>query len=116
MVMPMANHVILPWPPKELSPNSRKHRLHTTKFRKGYKTACWAVAKEAKPDRTKTHLDITFSPPDGRRRDLDNMLGSIKYGLDGLALALGVDDSDWTLTIRKGAKVKGGAVYIELKD
>ena len=92
---------VLPWPPKELSPNSRTDRRKTTDLRKSYKEACWAAAKEAKLSPA-THLHITFHPPEGRKRDLDNMLGAIKYGLDGVALAMGMDDSEWSLTIVKG--------------
>lgn len=110
----MDNTVTLPWPDKKLHPNSRTDRRHTTGIRKRYKQACWALCKAAKPDYTLTHLDITFHPPDGRRRDLDGMLGAIKYGLDGVALALGVDDYPWELTIRRGEKdpAKNGFVLI----
>lgn len=92
--------LILPWPPKALSANSRKQHRYTTSERKAYKNDCWIATKEAKF--RATHLDITFHPPCGRRRDLDNMLSSIKYGLDGVACAMGVDDSVFTFTIRKG--------------
>jgi len=94
--------VELPWPPPCLSPNSRKDRRGTTRTRKNYKGTWWAIAKAAKFQPT-DHLVITFHPPDKRARDMDNMLGAIKYGLDGLALAAGQDDSEWSLTIRKGA-------------
>ena len=60
------------------------------------------------------HLRITFHPPDNRRRDLDGMLSAIKSGLDGLSDALGVDDSKWALTIRKGEKRQGGDVMVEV--
>lgn len=41
------------------------------------------------------------------------MLSGIKYGLDGLALAMGVDDSDWSLTIIKGSPDRpNGSVVI----
>lgn len=90
----------LPWPPKSLSPNSRKDRRHSTADRKAYKKACWALAKEAKLKGT--HLTLTFHPPCGRRRDLDNMLSHCKYAIDGIALAMGVDDSEFSYTIHKG--------------
>ncbi len=61
------------------------------------------------------HLDITFYPPDRRKRDLDNMLGAIKYGLDGIAKASGVDDYGWSLTISRGVPVDGGEVHIQFK-
>ena len=100
----------IPWPHKHLSPNSRKDRRATTDIRKRYKQTCWALAKEAKFKAT--HLDITFHPPDGRKRDLDNMLSSCKYGLDGIAKAMGIDDAEFSYTIRKGAPHKPGGVIV----
>ena len=92
----------LPWPPKELGGNSRSDRRHTTAKRKAYKLQCWAIARQEMPQ-TSAHIEITFHPPDARRRDIDNMLRGIKYGLDGVALALGVDDAEWdTVTLRRG--------------
>lgn len=107
---------ILPWPPKELSPNSRKDRRGTTSIRKQYKNDCWVAAKEAKL-RPSQHLHIVFHPPKGGRRDLDNMLGAIKYGLDGVALAMGMDDSEWSLTIVKGEPIRPhGEVHISTDE
>jgi crossover junction endodeoxyribonuclease RusA len=103
--------VTLPWPPKALSANSRKDRRYSTAERKQYKQDCWVLTKEAKF--RAFHLDITFHPPDGRRRDLDNMLAGIKYGLDGVAAAMGIDDSFFEFTIRKGEPVRPhGAIVI----
>ena len=114
----MGDNITLPWPDKALSPNSRKDRRYTGDIRQSYRKACWALCNAAKLDRSLTHLNITFHPPDGRKRDLDNMLGAIKYGLDGMALALGVDDYDWSMTIRRGEKdaAKLGRVVIALSD
>ncbi|MGB7241677.1 MAG: hypothetical protein WBC93_06290 [Sulfitobacter sp.] len=108
--------IALPWPPRELSANSRKDRRHTTGKRAGYKQECWAATKalnaKISPD---AHLEITFYPPDNRRRDLDNMLSSIKYGLDGVALAANVDDYGWSMSIERGPKKKGGGVLVHVK-
>ncbi|MDZ7904935.1 MAG: hypothetical protein U5N55_03555 [Cypionkella sp.] len=43
---------------------------------------------------------------------MDNMLASIKSGLDGVAEGVGANDADWSLTIRKGEPTPGGAVVI----
>jgi crossover junction endodeoxyribonuclease RusA len=59
------------------------------------------------------HLTLTFYAPTKRAFDLDNALARIKSGLDGLADVLGVDDSRWSLTIRKGDTV-GGFVRVEV--
>lgn len=108
--------VTLPWPPKNLSPNARVHHMVLAKAKKAYKEACmWqAKADGIKPmTRDALHLTITFVPPDRRHRDLDNMLSSIKAGLDGLRDVLGVDDSRWSLTIRKADAV-AGMVLVEV--
>lgn len=92
----------LPWPDSALSPNARVH---------------WAVSARAKSAARKwagmaTLADIplqarqaiaqgdglilmrvTFYPPDKRRRDDDNAVAGFKAARDGIADALGVDDS-----------------------
>lgn len=74
-----------------------------------------AKADGIKPMTGALHLTITFAPPDRQRRDLDNMLASIKAGLDGLSQVLEVDDSRWSLTIRK-AETIGGFVRVEVTN
>jgi len=87
--------LILPWPPMALSPNARTHWRKKAPIAKAYKHACWALTKEAGlivPDAPKLALWLAFYPPDRRHRDDDNVIASFKYGRDGLALALGIDD------------------------
>jgi crossover junction endodeoxyribonuclease RusA len=73
-------------------------------YQAGFRTVAWPRA----------HLVVTFCPPDERKRDLDNMLAAIKSGLDGIADAIGMDDSRWEITMRRGAcKRPDGAVLIE---
>lgn len=62
------------------------------------------------------HIDIEFCPPDNRARDLDNMLAASKALLDGVADATGIDDSLWSLSIRRGEKRKGGAVIVVISS
>lgn len=109
---------ILGWPPKELSPNARVH--WKTKWRAGkqYKLACWAEAKKAGlvvdwdgP----ISIGITFVPPSRRHHDLDNCIASIKAGLDGLALALRVNDSRFVMEpAPKLAAGIGGFVIVRI--
>ncbi len=117
-VRAMNNIVSLPWPHPCLSPNSTKDRRGKTGIRRRYIQSCWALTLGACINRDLTHLDITFHPPDKRRRDLDNMLASIKYGLDGVAKALGVDDYEWSMSIRRGDPdpAKNGYVIIRFMD
>ena len=108
----------LPWPPKALSPNSRKAHRYSTKERQRYKSAASAAALEAGFRDLKfetVHLRITFNAPDARRRDLDNMLAHIKSGIDGISQAIGIDDSRFEYTIRRGEYDRpNGSVDIEI--
>lgn len=94
--------VELPWPAKELSPNARQHWAAAARAKKAYRARCRALGLAAglglvpaSAERLAVHLD--FFPPDKRARDWDNMIASMKAGLDGLADAMGVDDSRWRL-------------------
>lgn len=110
--------IILPWPPKELNPNSRVHWLKLAHHKKSYREVCaWNAmdqgARQIKAD--SLHLTLEFVPPSRRPFDLDNALAQMKSGLDGLADVLGVDDSNWSLTIRKApAGEIGGMVNVTI--
>lgn len=102
--------VTLPWPSKDLSPNARGHWAKVSTAKRIYREACANVARSqglTKIEAKALHLDITFYPPSKRRYDLDNLLASIKSGLDGLCDVVGVDDSTWSLTLRKEKQVGG---------
>jgi len=106
----MTNTVRLPWPPKELSPNAKLHWAKKAKFTKSYRHTAWALSLEAKLRASKEGLiemDITFYPPDKRHRDYDNMVASIKAGLDGLADALQVNDRQFRPTFKFSDEIKG---------
>lgn len=106
----------LPWPPKELSPNTRQHWSKLSAAKKSYRAACGWCAKEQGAKRIepgKLHLTITFVPPNRRAHDLDNLLARMKSGLDGLSDVLEVDDKHWSLTISKADEI-GGFVRVEV--
>lgn len=111
--------ITLPWPPKQLSPNARIHWATRARHAKGYKTACYAITKSAglpPPYHTgKIALRLDFYAPTRRRRDLDNLLASMKAGIDGVAWALGVDDSRFTFSIALADEV-GGFVKMHIGD
>ena len=111
--------VTVPWPPKQLSPNARVHWAIRSRNAKRYRQLCYLAAQRAgaRPAQTEpetVQVCITFHPPDRRRRDWDNLLASIKHGLDGLAQALGVDDRIFRPRLEVGEPVKGGAVQLEI--
>lgn len=91
------NEVTLPWPPKTLSPNARVHWRTHAKAKKDYREACAWACKAAKltapEDGGYIHLWIDCYPPDKRRRDDDNIIAAFKAGRDGIADALGIDDT-----------------------
>lgn len=93
--------VTLPWPDKRLSPNARMHWAALAKVKQeARQNAHWAVLADVPANYReqvvegdgKIPLEITFYPPDNRRRDDDNMVASFKAYRDGLADGLFVDD------------------------
>ena len=110
--------VVLPWPSPALSPNARTHWRRRAEAVRRYRAACgWAATAAGlrKIEADRLAVTVTFCPPDSRRRDTDNMLAAIKSGLDGLADVLGVDDSNWSLTLRRAASTPGGAVHVTIE-
>lgn len=109
----------LPWPPKELNPNARVHWSKKSRAAKSYRTACHLLCRQAgiKPPEGRALLSLEFIPPDKRRRDDDNCLASFKAGRDGIAGALGIDDSNFVTLLQISAEtIKGGAVRVRISD
>ena len=107
--------VTLPWPPRELSPNARGHWGAKARAAKKYRAACWALAKEAQlvAPEGPIHVWLDFIPPSRRHHDVDNCVASMKSGLDGLADALGVNDSRFVIHPMLRDEV-GGMVRVRL--
>jgi crossover junction endodeoxyribonuclease RusA len=108
--------IVLPWPPKELSPNARVHFRAKAAAVKAYReTAYWlAKAKPLAMPEGSIALRFDFHPPDKRRRDLDNMLASIKAGVDGIADAHEVDDQRFGFWLSREAPCKGGKIVVSV--
>ncbi len=116
----MSEHqVTLPWPPKELNPNQSQkiHWAKKNRIAQDYKAACWWACRAANFEAPKTDgrifVWIDFYPPDRRRRDEDNAIAAMKHGLDGVAKAIGVDDSRFKLQPHFHDQI-GGMVKIRL--
>jgi crossover junction endodeoxyribonuclease RusA len=92
--------LVLPWPPKELSPNARVHwSVRSKKAKACREIAYWetkrlmaAGAWQNLPAEGKIELHLDFYPPNRRPRDDDNLVASFKAFRDGIADALGIDD------------------------
>lgn len=111
----------LPWPPKECNPNSRAHWAKAAKAKASYRDACFFETRRqigsSLPAREGYSLWITFYAPDRRRRDDDNVLASFKSGRDGIASALGVDDSKFRqLPYLHTETRKGGLVKVVITE
>jgi len=116
--------VTLPWPDRILSPNARPHwrrkagavklarseaALSTLAAAGGIHAVRARLAGDAP-----IPITITFTPPDARRRDRDNMQASMKHALDGIAEALRVDDCRFVPTYALSAPVAPGGVVVAI--
>lgn len=68
------------------------------------------ISKDAK-----VRVELVFHPPLlKRRRDLQNLIGASKYAVDGIADAIGIDDSEFKLSFDWGEPVEGGATVVTI--
>lgn len=120
--------VVLPWPSRVLSPNSRTHWAQRSRQAKAYRWACMVQGKKVVNQEERTlkalrehvaagghlHLFLDFHPPNRARRDDDNVIAAFKSGRDGLADALGIDDEHFRIhpVLRREHPVKRGGVNV----
>lgn len=116
--------IILPWPHKNLTPNA-KRRLHWSKYQPHTKrarndayllTKGWLAGHpdvRIDPDKPLA-LRVSFFPPDRRRRDRDNVEGSMKAYFDGIAWALGIDDNLFRISYDHRGPGIPGRVEVEI--
>jgi len=92
--------ISLPYlPPKEFSPNSRVHWAQRYRAGQKVKDDVMALVLEQgwQGDALeKANVKITWTFPDKRRRDLDNLLSATKPCLDSLVLAGVIQDDSMT--------------------
>lgn len=112
----MTNTIVLPWPPKACSPNSRVHHMKLAKAKAMYKEMCFLMAKEQKLQALVGSLviSIDFYPPTKRRHDADSALASCKAGIDGIAQAVGIDDSNFRAYRLSMKEQVGGYVVVTI--
>ena len=112
--------ISLPWPDSKLSPNSRRNRRYLSRAREqarrdGFNSALAAGADRVSLSGINPALEITFHAPDKRRRDLDNLLASLKTHLAGIASAIKRDDSEFSpIIIKRGDIGKPGSVDVQI--
>lgn len=118
--------VTLPWPASELMQNRHDGRHWTYAAsaradarREGYLMTLSAINTSGFDVRKDSRYRVTmmFHPPDRKRRDVSNMHAAMKSALDGIAAAMGVDDSLFIEhTQRAGYVVEGGRVTITVEE
>ena len=108
--------VTLAWPHRDAHPNSRGQWSKRAKANKMMRRSAYYLAKGAclsAPADGGSSVRLTFFPPDKRRRDLDGCLSASKAYLDGIADALGADDSRFALSLHM-AEQTGGLVVVDI--
>lgn len=113
--------LVFPWPSAAMSPNARGHWTQRKRAAEKGRLEGRVVAQAAKwredakwllPQEGRWHLWVDFYPPTKRLPDDDNMLARFKAYRDGIADALGVDDSRFVShpyvkdEVRKGGEVR----------
>lgn len=116
--------IILPWPPRALSPNGRPaHWAVRNKAKKAQRNAADALAREAGLHRVKVpevatvNVTLTACPkPRGPYPDDDNLIASLKAARDAIAAVMGVDDARFRIQpVQRGDRCRDGAVLVELE-
>ena len=110
--------LVLDWPPSILSPNNRSHWARKAPVKARFKSDCFFLAKKNGDPQFHAGmgtipLTLIFHPPSKRKYDIDNLLASMKAGLDGIAEAWGVNDTRFRpITIDFGDVCKNGKVIL----
>ncbi len=117
----------LPFPDSSLFPNRKngKHWTATSAAKDIQKSTAYMLTKQAMQTTQSNFgdgnipLSLVYLTPDKRKRDLDNMLAASKALIDGMAQALGIDDSrfkpvlvDWVQGPKGGALMAAVGIQI----
>lgn len=110
-----------PFPPGELSPNVSVHHMTKARKVKEYRDTCgWLAKGQLQPTpitlASPVLASVTFGVTDKRRRDLDNLMASIKPLWDGMVDAdVLQDDSTEHLRHAESKLVVGDEKYVEVE-
>ena len=111
-------NVTLPWPHSDLWPNSRTHWSVLARHRKAAHRAAWVLCLDAGAPKGPARLTVKLHPPrKPGRTNVDGCIGALKAAVDGIAQALGVDDSELRIAWPEAfaEPVAGGAVVVEIE-
>lgn len=106
--------ITLSWPSADLSSNARIHWSKRARAVASYRTEARTLAKVARA--SGSIIEFAYHPPDNRRRDAHNMPHMLKSAIDGIADAMGRDDSEFRCIFPSqfAEAVKGGAVVVTI--
>ena len=111
---------VLEWPDSALLPNARKrHWRDKQPFKEAAREMAFTNAFNSglQIGQGKLSARLLFNSPDNIRRDLDNLLSSMKPSIDGVCLALGIDDAKIVCyTVERGELHPGGRVILQLTE
>lgn len=116
----------LSWPASELMQNRHdgRHWSYAANEKAAYRHEGYLMALSAinasgfdSHDGARYRISMTFHAPDNRRRDVSNLHAAMKAALDGIANAMGVDDSNFVEhTQRKGCAIERGRVDVHVEE
>lgn len=111
----------LSWPAKELGPNARAHFMTKYRYAKAAKIEAGWATKLVRPFDWGADgpfdIHICAYPPVQRNRDTDNLIASLKSHLDGIAEALGVNDSQFNAPTVEWADItRLGKVVVTIEN
>lgn len=109
--------IILPWPDRRLSPNYGNRMWQAKIAPKAEARALGnALSRLLEAPQGDLSVSYVFFPPDRRKRDLDNLVASMKSYQDGVFEGLGIDDSLVKRRVDEWGQVKkGGEVSMRLE-
>lgn len=110
--------IVLPWPPASLSGhangNARWGKISDTKKHRAWaKIAAQAERIAVAEGKGDIRIHVRFEPPN-RRGDRCNFPNRMKPYFDGIAEALGVNDSRFLPSYEFGDVTPGGRVVVEV--
>lgn len=115
--------LVLPWPARALHPNARKHWGQRSPVVKAARQeahlraveAGWQFLRAQLPADGRLYVWLDGFPPNRRTRDRDGLQASMKSALDGIADAMGVNDSRFfPITDLRDPLPPHGAVHVRI--
>ena len=109
--------LVLPWPARACQPNSSVHphtRSAARRAQRAEAAAAGLLTRDLPPGPV-LQAELLFVPPDRRRRDLDNLVASMKGALDGVFEEQGRDDRELRVITGYLAEPERAASRVELR-